>query len=183
MKASLPHYFIGIPIPADIAEPIWEAAKKEPVLTFKKWVHPHDYHITLIFLGAADEERLAKLSSLLADAASAAQPFTVQFQHLDIFGDRRQPRVLHLEPERNEQLFDLREKTKQAVLKAGFQVEKRPYHPHMTMARKWAGDRPFPDDVPFESGRVQSAVSRFSLFQTHLDRSPKYEEIAQFQLT
>lgn len=28
MKASLPHYFIGIPIPADIAEPIWEAAKR-----------------------------------------------------------------------------------------------------------------------------------------------------------
>ncbi len=153
------------------------------MLTFKKWVHPHDYHITLIFLGAADEERLAKLSSRSQMLASALRPFTVQFQHLDIFGDRRQPRVLHLEPERNEQLFDLREKTKQAVLKAGFQVEKRPYHPHMTMARKWAGDRPFPDDVPFESGRVQSAVSRFSLFQTHLDRSPKYEEIAQFQLT
>lgn len=35
MKASLPHYFIGIPIPADIAEPIWEAAKKEPALSFK----------------------------------------------------------------------------------------------------------------------------------------------------
>jgi hypothetical protein len=34
-----------IPIPADIAEPIWEAAKKEPALSFKKWVHPHDYHI------------------------------------------------------------------------------------------------------------------------------------------
>lgn len=159
------------------------SSQKGAGVIIQKWVHPHDYHITLIFLGAADEDRLAKLSSLLADAASAAQPFTVQFQHLDIFGDRRQPRVLHLEPERNELLFDLREKTKQAVLKAGFQVEKRPYHPHMTMARKWAGDQPFPDDVPFESGRVQSAVSRFSLFQTHLDRSPKYEEIAQFQLT
>ncbi|MCC9021325.1 RNA 2',3'-cyclic phosphodiesterase [Bacillus nakamurai] len=183
MKASLPHYFIGIPIPADIAEPIWEAARKEPVLTFKKWVHPLDYHITLIFLGAADEARLAGLKPMLADIAALSQPFTVQFQNLEFFGAREQPRVLHLEPERNDYLFDLREKTKQAVQKAGFQVEKRPYHPHMTMARKWSGDEPFPHHVPFESGRASSTVTRFSLFQTHLDRSPKYEEIAQFQLT
>ncbi len=183
MKASLPHYFIGIPIPADIAEPIWEATKKEPVLTFKKWVHPHDYHITLIFLGAADEERLAKLSSPLADACVGGcdrLPYSFSIWIFSATADSRE--CFTLSPNgMNSSLICGKNKT--GCFESRFSSGKRPYHPHMTMARKWAGDRPFPDDVPFESGRVQSAVSRFSLFQTHLDRSPKYEEIAQFQLT
>lgn len=40
MRASLPHYFIGIPIPADIAEPIWEAYQKGAGVIIQKMGAP-----------------------------------------------------------------------------------------------------------------------------------------------
>ncbi|MDL9995008.1 MULTISPECIES: RNA 2',3'-cyclic phosphodiesterase [Bacillus] len=178
-----PHYFIGVPIPEGIANPIYQAAKNEPLLTFQKWVHPLDYHITLIFLGAADETQIKKLEGSLAEIASEIDPFSIEFGKIDVFGDRKRPRVLHLEPKKNNTLERLREHTKQAVLQAGFQVEKRPYHPHMTLARKWTGEEGFPAHVPFESGEVSMRAERFSLFQIHLNQSPKYEEIFKFHLS
>ncbi|MCY7871747.1 RNA 2',3'-cyclic phosphodiesterase [Bacillus spizizenii] len=177
------HYFIGVPIPEGIANPIYHAAKNEPVLTFQKWVNPLDYHITLIFLGAADETQIQQLEGSLAAIASEADPFPIEFGKIDVFGNRRRPRVLHLEPKKNRTLELLRERTKQAVLQAGFQVEKRPYHPHMTLARKWTGEEGFPAHVPFESGEVSTMAERFSLFQIHLNQSPKYEEIFKFHLS
>ncbi|BBP91646.1 hypothetical protein BsIDN1_52640 [Bacillus safensis] len=43
----------------------------------------------------------------------------------------------------------LREKVKEAVLSAGHPVEKRPFHPHMTIARKWNADDPYEKQAPF----------------------------------
>ncbi|MCK8098512.1 RNA 2',3'-cyclic phosphodiesterase [Bacillus sp. 2CMS4F] len=183
MSDIRPHYFIGVPIPPEIANPIYQAAKSEPALTFQKWVHPLDYHITLIFLGAADEAQIKQLEGSLAEIAADVNPFTIEFDKIDVFGDLRQPRVLHLEPKKNTALETLREYTKQAVLQAGFKVEKRAYHPHMTLARKWTGQKGFPAHVPFKSGEVSTAIERFSLFQTHLNQSPKYEEKYKFHLT
>ncbi|MCY8975844.1 RNA 2',3'-cyclic phosphodiesterase [Bacillus atrophaeus] len=183
MSDTRPHYFIGIPISPEIANPIFEAAKHEPAFTFKKWVHPLDYHITLIFLGAAEDSQLHQLKGSLQAIAEETETFSVQFGNIDVFGDRRQPRVLHLEPKGNDRLAALRERTKEAVLQAGFQVEKRAFRPHLTLARKWDGTGGFPSHVPFKSGEVTSFTERFSLFQTHLNRSPKYEEIAQFHLS
>lgn len=101
-----PHYFIGVPIPEGIANPIYQAAKNEPILTFQKWVHPLDYHITLIFLGAADETQIKKLEGSLAEIASEIDPFSIKFGKIDVFGDRRKPRVLHLEPKKTKRLID-----------------------------------------------------------------------------
>lgn len=53
----------------------------------------------------------------------------------------------------------------------------------MTLARKWTGEDGFPAHVPFESGEVSMMAERFSLFQIHLNQSPKYEEIFKFQLS
>ncbi|KAF1681598.1 RNA 2',3'-cyclic phosphodiesterase [Bacillus sp. SKDU12] len=178
-----PHYFIGVPIPEGIANAIYQAAKNEPALTFQKWVHPLDYHITLIFLGAADETQIKQLEGSLAAIASETDSFPIEFGQIDVFGDRRRPRVLHLEPKKNSTLDMLREQTKQAVLQADFQVEKRPYHPHMTLARKWTGEAGFPTHVPFERGEVSMMAQRFSLFRIHLNRSPKYEELFKFHLS
>ncbi|MGY4788301.1 2'-5' RNA ligase family protein [Bacillus sp. OHL2] len=59
------HYFIGIHIPEQLAHQIKQDIDQRSGLFFQKWTAPHDYHVTLIFLGAIPEERLKKSSTCL----------------------------------------------------------------------------------------------------------------------
>ena len=59
-----PHYFIGIPIPAELVSRfIKRSAAVRKFL--HRWVHPLEYHITLVFLGSAEKEQLAMLAGSL----------------------------------------------------------------------------------------------------------------------
>ncbi len=60
------HYFFALELPESCKNKLneWAGTIKE-AYSFKSWVHPEDYHITLAFLGFAEEERLKKACSLI----------------------------------------------------------------------------------------------------------------------
>ncbi|MCY7859134.1 RNA 2',3'-cyclic phosphodiesterase [Bacillus sonorensis] len=175
-----PHYFIGIPFPAELAEPLYHSISSRPDFSFHKWVHPLDYHFTLVFLGSADQDQLSFLEDKLGLIASDTSCFELHLRQTGTFGKPSEPRILYVEPEHSAALFQVREQVKQAAAGAGFKIEKRPFHPHMTVARKWSGAvcfhgrlDPLEDDVSF-------TASRLTIFQTHVDQIPKYEHKAVF---
>ncbi len=47
---------------------------------FKRWVHELDYHITLTFLGSAQEEKLVEATSLVGDALEVRRLFQLSFK-------------------------------------------------------------------------------------------------------
>ncbi|MFN2747592.1 RNA 2',3'-cyclic phosphodiesterase [Bacillus sp. z60-18] len=175
-----PHYFIGIPFPAELAEPLHQTISGRPELSFHRWVHPLDYHFTLVFLGPAGKEQLSALEKKLALISDETPPFALCLKQLGTFGKPSEPRILHVEPEHSAPLFQLRERVKQAAAAAGFDIEKRPFHPHMTVARKWKGSAPFSGCLEPLEGGISFTARQCTLFQTHLDRLPKYEHKAVF---
>lgn len=72
--------------------------------------------------------------------------------------------------------------------KAGFQLETRPFRPHITLARKWIGDEPFQTGMlerlwgELQPEPLQFEASEVVLYQTNLNKTPKYEAKTIFPL-
>jgi RNA 2',3'-cyclic 3'-phosphodiesterase len=94
--------------------------------------HPADLHMTLVFLGLISDGQLRGIEAV-ADAIRG-KAFTLQ---IDGLGYWSRPRILWAGPRQTPEplsqlVFDL-----QNGLKAcGFEPEKRPYQPHVTLYRK-----------------------------------------------
>lgn len=95
-------------------------------------LHPDDFHITLVFLGQVGAERLACVER--AADAIRGEPFTLC---LDRIGFWPRPRILWLgSDEAPIPLRGLVKGLQQGLSGCGFTPEKRPYAPHVTLARK-----------------------------------------------
>ena len=100
--------------------------------------HPRDLHITLVFLGPVENERM----SCVIDAADrvSLQPFSLI---IDRFATWKKPRILWCGPSSTPApLLQLVTDLEHALTGCGFEPEKRAYSPHVTLARK----------VPVEQG-------------------------------
>lgn len=97
-----------------------------------KPVAPEKMHITLLFLGEVPVDKVADLK-VLAEK-TAVVPCELSFDRLEHWV---RPAVLCLTAETVPQsLSELIESLKRGVRKLGFKPEKRPFRPHLTLARK-----------------------------------------------
>jgi len=118
---------------------ISQASKELPDL---RWVDPTGIHLTLAFLGELNDEQLAAAIRASEEAAQKAIPFEYRLKGLGIFGSTHQPRVIWMGVEdlpsgkiQGSPLQLLyRALTKELELR-GFETEKRPFSPHLTLAR------------------------------------------------
>ena len=120
--------------------------------TQARWVPADRWHMTLAFLGMVPEERLATLKTL-GDALSGEACKLV----LDRVEWWRKPGVLCLTPSITPvALTRLAESLSQRLHDAGFELERRAFRPHLTLARKaqfvasdstWQGSIPWHVDA------------------------------------
>ncbi|MDR0126496.1 MULTISPECIES: RNA 2',3'-cyclic phosphodiesterase [Bacillus] len=176
------HYFIGIHIPEQLAHQIKTDIDQRSGLSFQKWTAPSDYHVTLVFLGAIPKERLEKIIQLLENLSNEAPAFPLELNELGQFGTKERPRVFFAKPSESKPLMHVREKVKESVLSAGHPVEKRPFHPHMTIARKWNADQPYEEQAPLRKEPYMMEVSSIALFEIRPKETPRYHAIKQFTL-
>jgi len=179
-----PHYFIAIDIPDEITDIIHEWTEKmQKDWEFKSWVHRQDYHITLAFLGfIEDEQRLELLCEKLQHIGNNSSPFSLKVSHIGTFGREQFPRILWFGVEENNSLHLLRNQVYDACKQCEFSLDPRPFHPHITVAKKWKGEGPIQleQGVELFTDKKEFQVKSFKLFQTHLLRTPKYKKIYHF---
>jgi 2'-5' RNA ligase len=185
------HYFYALALPAEMKGYLHGVSERvKSRFPFKNWVHPDDYHMTFAFLGKADERKLAQSAEWVADAVRGARRIHVGPDRIGTFGQPKNPRILWIGTTGQEQLALLREKVYSACRRAGFELETRPFKPHITIARKWAGKEAFsprqmaefvqagPSALPGPAFDAAEVV----LYRTRLDQIPKYEMMASFKL-
>jgi RNA 2',3'-cyclic 3'-phosphodiesterase len=122
-----------------LGEIISSASRELPDL---RWVDPTGIHLTLAFLGELTDEQLAAAIQASEVTAEKATPFEYRLKGLGIFGSSHQPRVIWMGIEdlpsgkiQGSPLQQLhRVLTKELELR-GFETEKRPFSPHLTLAR------------------------------------------------
>lgn len=182
------HYFFAVKIPEETKFMMKDHLEKlKERIPFSRWVNYLDLHITLAFLGAAHTEKLSLAENNVKQALEGSKPFTLKINHLGCFGSKESPRVFWAALEESLELNSIRNAVYTACEQAGFQLEMRPFYPHLTLARKWKGDAPFqiellkiweelqPEPLSFRAGEV-------ALYQTHLDETPKYEALKIYRL-
>lgn len=156
-------------------------------LNFAKWTHAEDYHITLQFLGDTAPDKIPALIAALREAAAGFSPFRLSLAEWGTFGLSASPRVLWRGVDGDlESLHMLQQAVCAATQPLGFAAEDREYKPHITMARKYRGERPY-DAERLQAlqklereevaGKVDWRVDALVVFATRMHQNPMYETV------
>ena len=182
MSGKSDHYFLAIPLPEEARRILAHhvnVLKEE--LPYKEWTYPDDLHITLTFLGAANFQRINELKQAVTEKVEEHPSISLTLNGLGTFGQNDRPRVLWAGVSSDSHLYQLQKQIHEAAEQVGFQVDKRPYKPHITLAKKWAGsDVLNPKCLETEVEKLSWEVKGVILYRTLLGRSPKYQPLKVF---
>lgn len=99
------------------------------------WVAERNLHLTLKFLGDVEDVRVRDVRERLAEASGRVSAFAVEWKGVGVFPPRGSPRVLWVGCQAEPGLAELKRLLDEHLEPLGFEVEKRPFHPHVTLAR------------------------------------------------
>lgn len=152
-----------------------------------KWVEPHNIHITLKFLGEADPQDIERIKTAIANSATGIGAFAVTLQECGVFPNMRAPRVFWIginDPQKR--LTSLAARIDSNMTPLGFEPEKRPFSPHLTLGRVKDDDRLEMIKAAFDRakfGPVILRVDEIHLIESQLRPSgPVYRNVAEFGL-
>lgn len=99
-------------------------------------VRPEGIHLTLKFLGNIEASRVPRIADALAAASARHAPFHLTLTAPGFFPSADRARVLWIGVGGDmEPLLDLQRDVDGTLAALGFAAEKRPYNPHLTIAR------------------------------------------------
>ncbi len=128
--------FISVELPPAIRHSITELVsrlrKAGPDVA---WVHADNIHLTLKFLGNADNSLLAKIKDRIGKKLSHFNTFYIKIVGVGCFPSKKRPRVLWVGIESSVALNDLHRSLEAEVAELGFVRDERPYSPHLTIGR------------------------------------------------
>jgi RNA 2',3'-cyclic 3'-phosphodiesterase len=176
--------FVAIEIP-DHAKDVVEATFAPWREEFPKarWVPRENMHVTLKFLGRTWPRLTEWVPQRIEEAVAELEPFETRLTGVGSFPSAKRGRAIWAGFEdEGERLTELAGAIDDA-LQDEFEPEKRPFHPHLTVARS---DPPLKLPSTYTSTSLESEpwlVDHVTLFQSHLGRpAPRYEPLTRFSL-
>ncbi|MBE2215709.1 MAG: RNA 2',3'-cyclic phosphodiesterase [Opitutaceae bacterium] len=148
-----PRLFVAIDPPEAVRSALSELPE---TLRGVAWAPPHQYHLTLRFVGETPADRLDAITAGLASIR--VEPFILPVSGLGAFPPDRPPRVLwagvgHGHP----RLHQLRQRVDDALLAAGLaDLDVKIFHPHFTLGRCGPGAT---------AGAVEAFLKRHRAFE------------------
>jgi 2'-5' RNA ligase len=153
--------FIGLDIPQEIRDRL--ALFIDGLRSFApdvRFVNPETFHITLKFIG--DTNKFDEIKRVLTPIH--APVFNVTFSGTGYFPGVKNPRVFWAGIQAPPELASLAAAIDNAVQPLGFEPERGPYQPHLTLARSGSGHpRATPGDKP--NPKFQRLQQRLSTMQ------------------
>lgn len=150
--------FVALDIDADIRERIAEFRNQmRRLATDVRWVGPETFHVTLQFLG--ETKKLDEIQQALRQVKGSQ--ITLTFRNAGFFPNPKSPSVFWVGIEFDQNLQGLVKSIAEALRRLGFERDKSPFQPHLTLARAGSG-RPRPvRDEHSASGlqQVRAAVA------------------------
>ena len=106
------------------------------ILPGVRWVDPAGIHLTLAFLGELTDGELSGVKHAVEATVQRNTQFSYSLSRLGMFGSTRQPRVIWMGIEEPAgALQRLQRDLTQELIRRNFPVDKRPFSPHLTLAR------------------------------------------------
>lgn len=146
-------------------------------------VPPENWHITLRFIGSADEVTYERLLGQLSESDPGA-PFSIRLGALGAFPNRRRATVVWVSLiDGDDGLAGLSEVAEEACQASGLPPEERPFRAHLTVSRI----RPARDVEATVAASKDSGIAwrcdRLTVYQSHQGQGhPRYEPLDSFAL-
>jgi 2'-5' RNA ligase len=153
-----------------------------------KWVAPENVHLTLQFLGAVPEERVADVERAVAAAAAASRPLRLEVRGAGGFPSARRPRVLWAGVGGDvEALSALVGGLGRLLAPLGYPPEERSFSPHLTLGRARDGRGALGLGGALAHASADEGVpwvaDALTLFQSRLSPAgPRYQVLARAPL-
>ena len=151
-----------------------------------KAVSNDNRHVTLQFLGEIDRNQLREIEHVVDSVVCGHTKFEMRLTGLGAFPHLGRPSVIWAGLRNAEPLVAIAEELQSVLEPLGFQAEKRPFHPHVTLAR--IKSRP-PESLAvlvqqFEETEFGTArVQAIQLFRSTLsEQGPKHSVLKSFRL-
>ncbi|MGZ5308110.1 MAG: RNA 2',3'-cyclic phosphodiesterase [Solirubrobacterales bacterium] len=183
--------FVALDLPDEVRDGIvaWQrGALPEAAL---RLVRPESLHMTLVFLGYRPEKAIDDVvAAALAPARGSAAP-RIRFEPEPVGRPKGRPRLFAIEAEAPD-VVALQAAVSDSLEAAGlYKPEKRPFWPHLTVARvkpeKRGSKRPArveeaPEALPEQLEQTFASV-RLRLYRSHLrPQGAEYESLAELEL-
>jgi 2'-5' RNA ligase len=128
--------FVAINLPADVRHDVVQATESlraaAPELA---WVREPNLHLTLKFLGEQPGEMVERLQEALTTVAARHRELVVELEGIGAFPNFRRARVVWLGIIPEGRLELVHHDLEVAGEQLGFELEGRPFRPHLTLAR------------------------------------------------
>lgn len=130
--------FVACEIPDDVKEAIGETIeglrkKSGPAV---RWIKPEGVHVTLKFLGEVPVKKLPAIKLAIQEAVVGHSPFELEFSNIGTFGGREGLRIMWVGIAGDVlRLEALVRAVNAALTVVGFEPERRPFRPHLTLGR------------------------------------------------
>lgn len=158
--------------------------------TAVRWIRPEGIHVTLKFLGEVPVKQLPAIRLAVQEAVLVSSPFELEFSNIGTFGGREGLRIMWVGIAGDVlRLEKLVRDVNAALGVVGFEAERRPFRPHLTLGR-------VRDEIPTrQRAEIEVAVGKMevppatwrtnqvSLMRSRLTTTgAQYEVIATFPL-
>ena len=123
--------FVAIELPESIKRLLVDL---DPQIHGARWLDAEQMHLTLAFFGVVPEDVDLKLREKLSAIVFGA--FFLPIVGVGTFPPKGPPKIIWIGVGRGHpHLFQLHKRVQEAALGAGVELELRPFHPHVTLAR------------------------------------------------
>jgi 2'-5' RNA ligase len=128
-----------------------------------RWVRPANIHLTVVFMGDVDPDRLAAVEAAVGPVCRVQSPFGVALKGTGVFPNRRRPNVVWIGLTGDvEEMPRFRDALQDQLAPFGIQKETRAFKPHLTLGRFRRGSVP--------GGGLDRALSRFADLESQVCR-------------
>ena len=124
----MPRLFVALSVPETVAMSL---ASLQNGVDGAKWRPIENFHITLAFIGETDRHGMNAAADAMAGVD--APDFELKLSGVDFFGERK-PRALWVGASPAQGVAHLQSKVESALRRAGFDLERRRFIPHVTLA-------------------------------------------------
>jgi 2'-5' RNA ligase len=125
----MPRLFTAIELPSELRGELYRLHQPLPGA---RWIHRDNYHVTLRFVGDIPRHEAREFADNLASIE--VDPFELRITGLGVFGGN-DPHAVWAAVDMSPALEELARAHEKAARNAGFPPEKRPFKPHVTLAR------------------------------------------------
>jgi RNA 2',3'-cyclic 3'-phosphodiesterase len=167
--------FVALDIPDEVRAALAELSERmKKTCPSARWVRLESVHVTLKFIGEAPTEQVEDIRRALGELPSFS-PIEVRFAGLGFFPSARRPRVFWAGVEAGPQLAAMVTSIEMKLEALGIPPEKRPFQPHLTLARFETPQRTQALSVAVEALGTREfgreTFREFNLYQSVLKRS------------